>query len=185
MKKVLLDTYCGAGGCSVGYARAGFHVVGVDAKPQPNYPYEFHQSDAIEFIHKHGHEFDVIHASPPCQKYSVAGKACQKVLGKEYPDLVDPTRQAILTVDRPYIIENVPGAPLRKDVVLYGHAFGLKVLRQRWFEIGNGIWLMNPIIPPSKLRVNKGELVTVAGQGSSLRRLTGGGVRSASIDLER
>jgi len=73
MKPRLLDTFCKAGGCTKGYQRAGFYVVGVDIELQPNYiGDEFYQADALEFIQAHGHEFDVIHASPPCQAYSRA-----------------------------------------------------------------------------------------------------------------
>ena len=73
MKKLrLLDLYSGAGGAGTGYHRAGFEVVGVDPAPQPRYPFEFHQADAIQFLKAHAQEFDIIHASPPCQRYSSA-----------------------------------------------------------------------------------------------------------------
>ena len=66
----LLDLFCGAGGAGMGYHRAGFdEIVGVDINPQPRYPFEFIQGDALEYVAEHGHEFDAIHASPPCQGY--------------------------------------------------------------------------------------------------------------------
>lgn len=81
----LLDLFCGAGGAGMGYHRAGFDVMGVDIKPQPRYPFDFIQGDALEYCREHGHEFDVIHASPPCQAYSQAALA-QRNRGKQYPD---------------------------------------------------------------------------------------------------
>ena len=126
----LLDTFCGAGGCSVGYHRAGFDVVGVDNRPQKNYPFEFHLGDALEFIAEHGREFDVIHASPPCQAYSTT----KSLHDNEHPDLVGPTRTALRATGKPYIIENVPGAPLFNYVMLCGTMFGLGVIRHRLFE---------------------------------------------------
>ena len=107
-KPRLLDLFCGAGGAAMGYYRAGFDVVGVDIKPQPRYQFEFHQGDALEYCAAHGYEFDVIHASPPCQAYSVT----RSIHGNEYPDLVAVTRAALQATGKPWVIENVVGAPL-------------------------------------------------------------------------
>lgn len=136
-----MDLFCGAGGCSMGYHRAGFEVVGVDLHPQKRYPFEFHQADAIKFCREHGHEFDAIHASPPCQAHS-ALRALQK--GKVYPDLIPATRAAVAATGKPYVIENVPGAPLGATgwlLLLCGTMFGLvtpdgraEIRRHRLFE---------------------------------------------------
>lgn len=136
MKIRLLDLYCGAGGCAVGYSRAGFDVVGVDLNPMPRYPFEFHQGDALDYLREHGHEFDVIHASPPCQAYcSLKSMPNAKV----HPDLVAPTREALEATGKPYVIENVPGAPLLSPTMLCGTMFGLgtgdaDLRRHRLFE---------------------------------------------------
>lgn len=133
----LLDLFCGAGGCSVGYHQAGFEVVGVDIAPQPHYPFEFHQADALEFIAAHGHEFDVIHASPPCQAYTGMRKINLARYGRvpEHPDLVAPTRLALQATGRHYVIENVRGAPLHTQIILCGSMFGLpRLSRHRHFE---------------------------------------------------
>ena len=129
----LLDLFCCQGGAGMGYQRAGFDVVGIDITPQPRYPFEFHQADALAFLAEHGHEFDAIHASPPCQAYSVAAQA-QRNAGKEYPDLLAPTRDALVALGKPWVIENVPGAPMRPDYRLCGCMFDLDVRRERWFE---------------------------------------------------
>ena len=136
----LLDLYSCAGGAAVGYHRAGFDVVGVDIAFQKNYPYEFHQGDALDYVAEHGHEFDAIHASPPCQAFSKT----RTLHNSEHPDLVAPTREALEATGKPYIIENVVGAPLLDPLVLCGTEFGmtaldvdgvpLKVLRHRLFE---------------------------------------------------
>lgn len=128
----LLDLYCGAGGAAVGYHRAGFEVVGVDIKPQPHYPFEFHQADALEYLAEHGHEYDLIHASPPCQHYSSIQHITKNK--HKWPDLVDPTRQLLIKIGKPYVIENVIGAPLRVDLFLCGSMFGLGMIRHRIFE---------------------------------------------------
>lgn len=128
----LLDTYCKAGGAGAGYARAGFEVVGVDIEPQPHFPYEFVQGDAIEHILAHGHEFDAIHASPPCQRYS---NMTHRGNGQaSHLDLVASTREALIATGVPYVIENVVGAPLLHPVTLCGSSFGLRVRRHRLFE---------------------------------------------------
>ena len=110
-------------------------MIGVDIAPQPNFPFEFHQADAIEFIRAHGHEFDAISASPPCQSSSALTKGTNK--GMVYPQLIPDTRAALAGVAVPTILENVAGAPIRKDLMLCGEMFGLGVLRHRFFEMEN------------------------------------------------
>jgi DNA (cytosine-5)-methyltransferase 1 len=135
----LLDLFCGAGGAAMGYHRAGFDVVGVDNRPQPRYPFEFVQDDALEYLdHVHpvagmaaAPRFDAIHASPPCQAYSVLRRANP---GAEYPDLVAPTRELLEQTGLPWVIENVTAAPSRSGVVLCGSMFGLPIWRHRTFE---------------------------------------------------
>lgn len=128
MKKPrVLDLFCGAGGASMGYHRAGFEVVGVDIKPQKHYPFEFHQADAMTFPF---HGFDLIHASPPCQKYTNA----QKIRARAHPDLIAPLRERLAASGTPFVIENVVGAPLRSPIVLCGTMFGLRTYRHRLFE---------------------------------------------------
>lgn len=126
----VLDLFCGVGGASMGYHLAGFEVVGVDIEPQPDYPFEFHQADALQFPLG---GFDVIHASPPCQAHSALTKGTNQ--GREYPDLIAAVRSMV--DDRPWIIENVAGAPIRKDLKLCGEMFGLGVIRHRFFELHN------------------------------------------------
>lgn len=133
-KPRLLDLFCGAGGCTAGYQRAGFYVVGVDINPQPNYCGDvFIQGDALEILREwHFEAFDAIHASPPCQRFSIAQNATQNE--DAHPDLIDPTRELLLDTGLPYVIENVPRAPLRSPITLCGKSFGLNVKRHRLFE---------------------------------------------------
>lgn len=135
-KPRLLDLFCCAGGAGEGYARAGFDVVGVDIEPQPRYPFEFVQGDAIEYLAAHGHEFDAIHASPPCQAFSSMKHMPD---AKVHPELIEPTRALLEQLDVPWVIENVVGAPLRGAVTLCGTMFGLgaagfNLQRHRQFE---------------------------------------------------
>lgn len=123
----ILDLFCGAGGAGMGYHRAGFDVVGVDVNPQPHYPFEFHQADAMTFPLD---GFDAIHASPPCQRYMRGGL----VERDRHPDLLPAIRHRLSALNVPWVIENVPGAPMRVDAQLCGSHFGLGVRRHRWFE---------------------------------------------------
>lgn len=132
----ILDAFCKAGGAAWGYHTAGFEVVGVDIDPQPNYPFEFHQADARDFIAEYGHEFDAIHASPPCQAFSAMKNMPD---ARQHPQLVEPIRKLLVEIGRPYVIENVVGAPLVDPVLLCGTMFGLSVAgfelqRHRLFE---------------------------------------------------
>lgn len=129
-KPRLLDLFCCGGGAGMGYHLAGFEVVGVDIEQQPDYPFEFHQADAMTFPLD---GFDVIHASPPCQRYSQASR-CRPGLSEKYPDLVAPTRDRLIASGALYIIENVPGAPLCNPTMLCGQMFGLDLFRHRMFE---------------------------------------------------
>jgi len=153
----LLDLFCGAGGAAMGYHQAGFEVVGVDIKKQPRFPFEFHQADALEFPLD---GFDVYHASPPCQAYS---RAFSALVGyrKDHPDLVGSTRNLLIGVGKPFIIENVIGSPLFNYIELDGTMFGLKTYKCRWFELhGFGI----PELPLSRYKkgmVKSGELVGI------------------------
>ena len=128
----LLDLFCGAGGAAMGYYRAGFDVVGVDNRPIKRYPFIFIQADALEYLAEHGREFDCIHASPPCQAYTRA----RSLHKREHPRLIEPTRALLKATGRPYVIENVPGAPLIEPVRLCGTMFGLRVsVRGRCYEL--------------------------------------------------
>jgi DNA (cytosine-5)-methyltransferase 1 len=147
-KPRLLDLFCCAGGAAKGYHDAGFEVVGVDIEPQPNYPFEFIQADALQYVADHAHEFDVIHASPPCQVYSTTKHAYET--SDSHPDLLEPTREALIVTGLPYVIENVENAPLIGPMRLCGSEFGLKALdvdgvllalrRHRMFE--SNVWLV-------------------------------------------
>jgi DNA (cytosine-5)-methyltransferase 1 len=153
VKPRVLDLFCGAGGASMGYHRAGFEVVGVDNRPQPRYPFEFHQADALSILRgmtswpnfngelwRPG-SYQAVHASPPCQAFTALQRAAGRA--SDHPDLVAPTRDLLAQIGLPYIIENVPGAPLRDPYLFCGASFGLQVVRHRLFELS---WPM--LVPP-------------------------------------
>jgi len=155
LKPVLLDLFCGGGGCAKGYKDAGFTVVGVDIEPQPRYAGDaFIQGGALEFLAEHGHEYDAIHASPPCQAYSIM-RNLPWLDGIEYPALIKPTKDRLDTLGKPYVLENVMGAKkgspnLRKHGLedhglvapyLCGTMFGLPFYRHRLFATN---WLLVP-----------------------------------------
>ncbi len=135
----LLDLFCGAGGAAMGYHQAGFTgIVGIDIVPQPNYPFTFIQADALQPPVRL-EDFDLIHASPPCQAYS-AGARMRYGYAKSHPDLVGPVQRLLDDACTQFVIENVPAAPLRNAVRLCGSSFGLSVRRHRLFELSG--WMM-------------------------------------------
>lgn len=145
-RPILLDAFCGAGGCTKGYQRAGFYVVGVDIAEQPNYcGDEFHQADALEVLRIllsggtwQGYrleDFDAIHASPPCQGYTSMSRRHAEARDA-HPRLIAEVRERLRATGLPYVIENVPGArtELRQPVQLCSRGFGLGVGRHRLYE---------------------------------------------------
>jgi DNA (cytosine-5)-methyltransferase 1 len=146
----LLDLFCGAGGAAMGYHRAGFDIVGVDIEPQPNYPFEFWQMDALKFAGTVDlTHFDLIHASPPCQEFVALSVNRWGKESARWPDLIAPTRELLEKSGVPYVIENVTGArqALRAPMLLTGAMFGLSVHRPRLFELA-GWFAMSP--PPAR-----------------------------------
>lgn len=169
----LLDLFCGVGGAGMGYHLAGFDVTGVDIAPQPRYPFPFIQGDAVEYLKEHGHEYEVIHASPPCQRFSRA----QQIRGREHPDYIIPTRDALIALDRSWVIENVEFSPLIDPITLCGTMFGLRTYRHRLFE--SNLKLIPPphpehAAPLAKMGrpVRSGEFIHVVGNfsGAALAR---------------
>ncbi len=153
----LLDLFCGAGGAAMGYHRAGFDVVGVDINPQPYYPFEFHQFDALDalvdfdVIGSFYVDFDAIHASPPCQRYSTMGNRSRALKDSTAPDLLPPTLEVLKGVEVPWVVENVAGAKslMPNAFVLSGGMFGLGVHRPRYFISNVLILTPPPTAPPT------------------------------------
>jgi DNA (cytosine-5)-methyltransferase 1 len=168
-KLTLLDLFCGAGGAAMGYYSTGFKVVGVDIKPQPHYPFQFIEADALDFVTLYGQSFDMIHASPPCQRYTKQAK--QKRTSESHPDLIGPVRDVVVALNKPYVIENVLEARshLKDPVMLCGTQFGLGVFRHRLFESSTTI----PELAHRRHygRIGDGTYVSVTGHtgGRSLR----------------
>ncbi|MFS0867182.1 DNA cytosine methyltransferase [Microbacterium sp. 179-B 1A2 NHS] len=174
-KPRLLDLFSCAGGAGMGYHRAGFEVVGVDIDPQPRYPFEFIQHDALTLDPEFLASFDAIHASPPCQSYSDLAK--RNGNADAWPRLIEPVREMLNDLGVPYIIENVEGAPLLNPTVLCGTMFpGLRVIRHRLFE--SNIDLAAPahgkhplVFTHDKRKAHYGKL----DQNTSFVQVTGGG----------
>lgn len=171
-RPLCLDLFCGAGGASMGYYRAGYDVIGVDNRRQPRYPFPMIRADAPEFLASARlGRFDLIHASPPCQAFSAATPADRR---SRHPNLIEPVRQLLQDCGVPFVIENVPGAPLRGPLMLCGMMFGLRVFRHRIFEISRLV-LAPYHAGHGPERIGRGGFCTVAGGGNSgLRDRTGG-----------
>ena len=148
-KPRLLDLFCGAGGAAVGYARAGFEVVGIDHVAQPHYPFKFVQADALQLLKSEwnigdGWPFDAIHASPPCQASSRLRAMWPE---RDYPELIPSTRELLVASELPYVIENVEGAALINPVTLCGSMFSLRIERG-WLRRHRLFECRFPISPP-------------------------------------
>ena len=133
------DLYCCAGGAAIGLAEAGFEVVGFDIKPSKNYPFEIHQANALD-VDLSG--FDLVWASPPCQAHTQL-KVTSSI---KHECFIERTREKLRRSGKPYIIENVPNAPLIDPIKLDGHMFGLGIVRQRWFESSHFLFTPSPIV---------------------------------------
>lgn len=181
-KPKLLDTFCCAGGCSEGYRRAGFEPYGIDIEDQPHYPFPFLKMDALTAMDRllkgegltfsnsetlYLKDFVAIHASPPCQHYS---QAFSPLLGyrKEHPDLVEPVRERLSKLKKPCVIENVPKSPLKNYIKLNGTMFGLKTVKERWFEL-HGFEILFAPAPFENTRgmIKDGKLVGIVGHFKS------------------
>ena len=175
----LLDLFCCEGGAAMGYIRAGFEIFGVDIEPQPRYPFEFVQADALEYLQQHGHEFDAIHASPPCQGYSMT----KDLSGREHPMLIEQVRELLQASGKPYVIENVLGAPLNNPVLLRGEMFGLMTRRPRLFECSFDVpFMLIPQVPYKNVKMGRrpkdDEMIQVVGHFSDI----GAARRAMGID---
>jgi hypothetical protein len=140
----VLDLYSCAGGMTRGLQDAGLRVTGVDIVTRPEYPgEEFHQADAIAYVLEHMEEIRSrylwVHASPPCQGEGAPAKGTNAVRGNPHPRLIGPTREILDLLGLPYVLENVAGSGVRKDLMLCGEMFGLGVLMHRFFEFGGGL----------------------------------------------
>lgn len=159
-----LDLFCGAGGATRGMQMAGFHVTGVDIEPQPRYcGDEFVRGDALGSLYGVGvvnpSMFDFIWASPVCKKYTIAGRG-ERARGRQYPDQIEPVRTMLAAIGVPYVIENVPGSPLRPDIILCGSHFGLPIARHRLFKTSWHAFCLLPVC------AHVAELITVCGHGT-------------------
>lgn len=154
----------------MGYHRAGFaEITGIDIEEQPHYPFRFIQGDAVEYLAKYGTEYDFIHASPPCQAFTDLHYMWN---AKEHPNLIDPIRDLLNQIGKPYVIENVEGAPIQNPVILCGTMFGLgtgdaELWRHRLFETNWGL----TFTPLCQHRAKRRVIGVYGGHGRDRRRV--------------
>ena len=143
-RPLIIDAFCKAGGAGMGYHRAGFDVLGIDIEPQPHYPFTFVQADALEFLASANlSSVAAIHASPPCQDHMRGFNTTWEKHGTGW--MLAATREKLMASGKPWVIENVPGAPMRVDLKLCGCMFGLpRLKRERWFETSPQLFDMRP-----------------------------------------
>ena len=157
-----LDLFCGGGGACLGMLDAGFdEVVGIDNEWHPNYPGIFIQGDVFN-LPVYMHEFDFVWASPPCQAFSMARQPFGNTVLKTKPvDYISDTRDIVQS--HPFTcIENVPLAPIRRDVVLTGPSVGLKyIVRRRHFELSWFMMYPPPILSLPKERWESGKALSI------------------------
>ena len=159
----LLDLFCCCGGVSKGFHNKGWDCVGVDITDNHQYPYQFYNWDVFDIPPTFFQQFDLIHASPPCQHYFYGINQEHR---NDFPDLIDKTRQLLLKTGKSLILENIPNSPLRKDLILCGEMFGLRVIRHRIFEI-HGFEVPQPEHKKHRPPIgkNKSYYAQVAGHG--------------------
>lgn len=203
-RPLLLDLFCGAGGCSVGYYRAGFDVVGCDNRLQPRYPFPFVLGDALDILQRliDGEEIEmsdgrviylediaVIGASPPCKHDSGMSRGRWQEKRLKHPDLIKPTRKLLIKSGKPYVIENVAGArhKYQSHLMLCGTMFGLQsdygnqLQRHRYFEVYPHVLILPPPCSHNGLSA-----IGVYGGGQHPNRRTranGSGTKQAGDDF--
>jgi len=191
----LLDLFCGAGGAAMGYHRAGFDVVGVDIRPQPNYPFRMIVADALDWLHDvlmcqrtglqdaqgFPTKYDAIHASPPCQAFTAYRRKGHGV-GDGYGDLVTQTRELLNATGLPWVIENVEGAPLRSPLMLCGSMFDLDVQRHRYFETD---WPVDDPTWPCRHRIWAPRFPAATNRSPGSRRSVEVGVWRIPLDVQQ
>ena len=186
VKPRLLDLCCGAGGCSVGYARAGFDVTGVDIEPHPDYPFQLVVADALDTLRQLAdRSFDAVHVSPPCQGYTTMSNRYRGNGGPtdDHSQLINVVRELLDITRLPYVIENVAGARphMRAPITLTGGMFGLRVERPRLFESNL------PLTAPQRRKVQRDQVLGIYGRSPDGRRLwtrTDGSILRAARSLD-
>lgn len=190
MKPWLLDLGCAVGGASMGYHLAGFDIVGVDLEPQPRYPFTFVQADALDYLERHGHEFDAVHASPHCQFWTAYRRKGHGV-GERYTNDIPAFREALEAVDVPWVIENIESArrELRSPVLLCGSMFDrtdgtpLDVQRHRLFEPHG--FTLEPPRACDHANPHWTPRFTPASNRTNLRKTVEVGVRRIKLDVQQ